>query len=49
MLNLSDIFKENELKFMPEQVNKGLLKSGHITKKEYKKLQKIDKIINGQK
>lgn len=43
MLNLSDIFKENELKFTTEQVNKGLLKSGHITKEEYEKLQKIDK------
>lgn len=44
MLDLNDVFKENKSKFTTEQVNKGLLKSGHITKEEYKLLQKLDKM-----
>lgn len=43
MLQLSDIFQADQLKFAKHQVNQGLLKSGHITKKEYDCLEKEDR------
>lgn len=43
MLQLSDIFQADQLKFTKHQVNQGLLKSGHITKKEYDYLEKEDR------
>lgn len=42
ILQLSDIFQVDQLKFTKHQVNQGLLKSGHVTKEEYDYLEKED-------
>lgn len=43
MLNLNQVFQGDSLKFTKKQVNDGLYKSGHITKKQRDYLDFVDK------